>query len=247
MRETHSIMGMPITIEVVDDASTAAIESIFSYFHEIDERFSTYKDTSEISKINRGEISEDRYSPQMQEVFTIASRTKAQTDGYFNMERLDGTLDPSGIVKGWAIHNAAKRLQASGCKDFYIDAGGDIAMQGKDSNGNEWSVGIRNPFKQDEIVKVVYPKGLGVATSGSYLRGAHIYDPHDPSRSLDEIVSITVIGSDVLEADRFATAAFAMGRNGIQFIERIENLEGYMIDKNGTATMTTNFEKFINV
>ena len=82
-------------------------------------------------------------------------------------------------------------------------------------------MGVRNPFKADEIVKVLTPKGQGVATSGNYLRGDHIYNPHTGRYGSDDIVSLTVIGADVMEADRYATAAFAMGREGIYFIERV--------------------------
>ena len=67
-------------------------------------------------------------------------------------------------------------------------------------------------------MKVLYPKGAGVATSGTYFQGQHIYNPHSPAQKLHEIVSLTVIGPDILEADRYATAAFAMGRKGIIFI-----------------------------
>jgi thiamine biosynthesis lipoprotein len=240
-------MGMPITIEVVGDAALSAIESAFDYFRDIDERFSTYKETSEVSRINRGEIQEAERSGVMREVLEIAERTRAETSGYFDITRSDGSIDPSGIVKGFAILNAAQLLSAEGCKNFFVDGSGDIAMRGRNSDGEDWSVGIRNPFKEGEIVKVIYPKGLGVATSGSYTRGAHIYDPHDATRILDEVVSITVIGPDVLEADRFATAAFAMQRDGIQFIEGMPGLEGYMIDNAGVATMTSGFERYTSV
>ncbi len=87
-------------------------------------------------------------------------------------------------------------------------------------------------------------EGRGVATSGTYVRGQHIYDPHDRTRPLTEIVGLTVVGPDILEADRFATAAFAMGRDGIVFIESMPGLEGYAIDKNGRATLTSGFGDF---
>ena len=122
-----------------------------------------------------------------------------------------------------------------------VNAGGDSASSGVNAKGEAWSVGIRNPFKREEIVKVLYPHGRGVATSGSYIRGAHIYNPHAPEEELRDITSLTVVGPDVLEADRYATAAFAMGRNGIAFIERQPGLEGYAIDANGIATMTSGF------
>jgi thiamine biosynthesis lipoprotein len=61
---------------------------------------------------------------------------------------------------------------------------------------------------------------------------------------LTDIVSLTVVGPDVLEADRFATAAFAMGRDGIGFIEARTGLEGFAIASNGTATETSGFGAF---
>ena len=237
-------MGMPISVEIPRASSGGAIEEVFDYFRSVDERFSTYKPESEISQINRRELTEEAWSPQMREVFAIAEMTKRETDGYFDIRRSDGMIDPSGIVKGWAIKNASHILNDAGIEDYFIDAGGDIALAGHNERSEDWSVGIRNPFKTDEIVKIVYPRSEGIATSGSYLRGAHIYDPHDPSRTLEDIVSITVIGPDVLEADRFATAAFAMGTNGIQFLESRPGLEGYMIGRDAIAVETTGFSRY---
>jgi FAD:protein FMN transferase len=108
-------------------------------------------------------------------------------------------------------------------------------------------VGIRNPFAPAEVVKVVYPRGQGIATSGSYIRGAHIYNPHAPTEDIRDIVSLTVIGPDVLEADRFATAAFAMGNKGILFIEKLPGFEAYAIDAKGIATLTSGFEAYIRL
>lgn len=237
-------MGMPIEVEIVGGGAEAALEAAFGYLCGVDERFSTYKEESEISRINRGEVTLAAASPLMQEVFAIAEKTKQETNGYFDIRRPSGGVDPSGIVKGWAIRNAAQLIRDAGHEHYFVNAGGDIAMSGKNAEGGEWSVGIRNPFNTDEIVKVVYPHGRGIATSGSYLRGAHIYNPLSPERALDEIVSITVIGPDVLEADRFATAAFAMGKEGIHFIESLPGFEGYAIDAHGVATLTSGFTAY---
>ena len=234
-------MGMPITIEVVGNTpeTSAHIEEVFAYMTFVDERFSTYKDTSEITRINRGEIGESDYSDEMREVFALAEKTKLETQGFFDMVRPDGSKDPSGIVKGWAINNAADLLVYCGEENFYIDAGGDIQTRGHNSEGGAWSVGIRNPFLQNEIVKVLYPKDRGIATSGTYTRGTHIYNPHTKRPVEGELVSLTVIGPNVCEADRFATGTFAMGLAGVAFIEQMPGFEAYAIDPQGIATMTS--------
>lgn len=243
-------MGMPVVVEIAAPQSpkvSAALEEVFHYFMLVDERFSTYKTTSEIARINRGEIAQGKWSGEMQEVFEWAEKTKKESRGFFDIRKPDGTLDPSGIVKGWAIHNAADILHHCGFDNFSIEAGGDIQTRGKNPEGDEWSVGIRNPFNQEEIIKVLYPRNRGIATSGSYMRGDHIYNPHAPQEPIRDIVSITVVGPTILEADRFATVAFAMGERGIQYIESVPGLEAYMVTKDGMATMTTNFEALTHI
>jgi thiamine biosynthesis lipoprotein len=244
MRETKIIMGMPVTVEIVDAAAGANdLAAIFDYFRYIDEKFSTYKPESEMMRINRGELAERDWSDDMRIIFMLAEETKQRTDGFFDIRRPDGSIDPSGIVKGWAIFQAAKLLETRGFKNFYIDAGSDIQTIGMNADGKPWSIGIKNPLKQNEIVKTIYAaRGQGIATSGTYIRGTHIYNPKTNSQA-DEILSLTVIGPNIYEADRFATAAFAMGTRGIHFIESLPGLEGYMIDKDGIATMTTHFHE----
>jgi len=282
MKATRLIMGMPVTVEIAGMATNGTAPSeqdlaaVFDYFTYIDEKFSTYKPESEMMRINRGELAERDWSDDMHIIFALAEDTKQRTDGFFDI-RLPSRrysavedlrpgrpfCDPSGIVKGWAIFQAAKILEARGIKNFYVDAGGDIQTSGQNIGGanvagKSWSIGIKNPFVkisgQDEIVKTVYSPvgGIGVATSGTYIRGEHIYNPKTGAAA-NEILSLTIIGPNIYEADRFATAAFAMGAAGIHFIEQLSNrsadspnlqLEGYMIDKNGIATMTTGFEKY---
>ncbi|WP_246674617.1 FAD:protein FMN transferase [Mesorhizobium sp. B4-1-3] len=237
-------MGMPITVDVGGASGGVLVDAVFDYFAHIDRRFSTYRSDSEIAAINRGDLPVREWSGEMMEVMALAARTKTETDGYFDIRGPDGSLDPSGIVKGWAIRNAARIVGAAGVGDFFIEAGGDIQSCGRNASGLDWSVGIRNPFNADEIIKIVYPRGHGVATSGTYVRGQHIYNPLRLGDAITEIVSLTVIGSDVFEADRFATAAFAMGRDGILFLEQTAGVEGYVVGSNGRATPTSGFGAF---
>ncbi|QKC80870.1 FAD:protein FMN transferase [Mesorhizobium sp. NZP2077] len=244
MRDTRILMGMPITVDIGGASASGLVDTVFDYFDHIDRRFSTYRTDSEISAINRGDLPVRDWSGEMMEVMALAAKTKNETDGYFDIRKPDGSLDPSGIVKGWAIRNAAAIAREAGAGDFFIEAGGDIQCCGRNASGLDWSVGIRNPFKADEIIKIVYPRGHGVATSGTYVRGQHIYNPLGIGDPITEIVSLTVIGADVLEADRFATAAFAMGRDGILFLEQTPGLEGYVVGSDGRATPTSGFGAF---
>jgi FAD:protein FMN transferase len=244
MKQLQLLMGMPITVEVVDSSVTEAdIERVFAYFRAVDDSFSTYKEHSEISKVNRGELCEEEYSDEMKTILALSEQTRQETRGYFDIQH-NGMVDPSGIVKGWAILQAAHMLKEAGFSNFYIDAGGDIQVAGN-KDGEPWRIGIRNPFERKEIVKVLSVTDKGIATSGTAIRGQHIYDPYHPDTPLQDIVSLTMIGPNVYEADRFATAAFAMGKRGIYFIEQLPGFEGYMIDATARATFTSGFERYV--
>jgi thiamine biosynthesis lipoprotein len=236
IRRVEQIMGMPIQIEIKDKlVIEQEINGVFGYFRKIDSEFSPFKDDSEVAKLNRGE----EVNGEMEKILEEAEDLKRKTHGYFDVVKPDGTIDPSGIVKGRAIFKAAQILKDKGYTHFFVDAGGDAEIVGT----FRW--GIRNPFNTHEIVKVLELTDCGIATSGTYERGMHIYDPIKKTNELTDVLSITVIGPDVYEADKFATPAFAMGREGINFIESLEGLEGYMIDKNGIATMTSGFQKYV--
>lgn len=246
MLQTRLLMAMPITVEIVDpDVGGAVFEDVFSYFDWVEKKFSVYKNDSEINAINKGEIKQEDFSPEMREVFRLSEETKKATKGFFDIEFQSGQYDPSGLVKGWAIFNASQILKNKGYENFYVEAGGDVQVYGKNKQGENWQIGIRNPFKPEEIIKVLSISNLGMATSGTYTRGQHIYNPHKKEQPILDIVSLTVVGPNVYEADRFATPIFAMGKEGIKFIEKLSELEGYMIDKDGVATMTSGFNKYV--
>lgn len=248
MKIDRIMMGMPIIVEIIgeDNKVQSVINDVFDYFDYIDKTFSVYKENSEISKINRGEILPQKYSNDMREIFELAEKTKLETNGYFDINN-GKIVDPSGIVKGWAIYKAGQLIRQKGFQNFYVNAGGDIELGGHNSQGKKWKVGLVNPFDTKTSIKTLYLSDCGVATSGNYERGNHIYNPKDGKnveKMGNNIVSLTVIGQNVLEADRFSTPAFAMGKMGIDFIQKQNNLEGYIIDNNGIATMTSSFNKY---
>ncbi len=237
-------MGMPITVEIVGTKDQAPFDKLFGYFRQVDRRFSPYKEQSELMKYNRSEGTA-KLSSEMEEVLALCKQTKEISGGYFDISRSDGTLDPSGLVKGWAIDNAAKILKSEGLSNFYVEAGGDIQTEGLNDQYEPWIIGIRNPFNLQEVVKVIKLSGQGVATSGTYIRGEHIYNPLNDHRSPSGVSSLTVIGPNIFEADRFATAAFAMGKKGISFIASLPGFEGYQIDNIGHATFTQGFKAYV--
>lgn len=243
-------MDMPITVEICDStATTADLDKVFDYFVSVDNQYSVFKPDSEISQYNQKKLSYDQLSSDLKSVLKLCEDTKNATHGYFDIQRPDGFLDPSGLVKGWAIYNAAHLINSWGFQNYFVDAGGDIQINGFNSQNKPWIIGIRNPQNRAENVKILAcpPKceAFGVATSGTYIRGQHIYNPLTQTIPKTDIVSLTVIGPNIYEADRFATAAFAMGDQGLAFISSLPNFEAYSINSQGIATYTQGFNRYV--
>lgn len=239
-------MGMPVSIEAVgsdEKVMHGAIERAYSRLVWVDEIFSTYKADSEISRINRGELSVAGAHLAVGEVLRACDEMRVKTDGYFNIQTADG-IDPSGYVKGWAIRGAASVLDRAGVDCYVVEAGGDLQARGSAENGGPWRVGIRHPEPdmRDKIVKVLGVNNGAVATSGTYERGLHIYNPHT-GRPVTSLASMTVLGPDIVTADVYATAAFAMGTKGAAWVAR-QGLECYVIGHDGVAVYSPGMKEY---
>src|SRR6476661_1396209 len=108
-RRVEHIMGMPIVVdvrvEVVDDA---VLDEMFDWLRWVDRTFSTYRDDSEVSRLNRGELSIEDAHADVREVLERCEELRVETGGYFDVRAASPELvDPSGLVKGWAVDRAA--------------------------------------------------------------------------------------------------------------------------------------------
>jgi FAD:protein FMN transferase len=242
LRQVREVMGMPVTIVVAGDnpAAARAVDGAFADFALLDRAFSPFLADSSVSRINRGELRVSDSGPLVQQAVDLCRHYERATGGYFSAWP-PGRLDPSGLVKGWAIDRACSILDRSGCRNYLVDAGGDVQTRGSSDAGGPWRVGIRHPVSRREVVRVVLAVDLAVATSGTYEKGEHIVNPHTgkPAR---EWLSFTVVGPDVLTADVFATAASAMGEAGLGFIESTQGYEAYAIGRNLVAQWTAGFD-----
>ena len=128
-------------------------------------------------------------------------------------------LDLGGLAKGLAIDLAAKELES--IRNFSIDAGGDLYLNGKNEHGDAWSVGIRHPRKDHSVIEVIDVSDKAVCTSGDYERGQHLLDPAGQAPA-SRLASATVIAPTAMLADAASTAAFVLGPvEGIAFCRRI--------------------------
>jgi thiamine biosynthesis lipoprotein len=135
-------------------------------------------------------------------------------------------IDLGAVAKGLAVDLAARELQPF--KNFAIDAGGDLYLGGCNPNGEPWSIGIRHPRSDHELIHSLRVSNRAVCTSGDYEKrtvaeeqGHHILDPRTGS-SANAVASVTVIAPTAMLADALATAAFVLGpAEGIQLFDRL--------------------------
>jgi thiamine biosynthesis lipoprotein len=243
------VMGMAVSIDIRDVTATdETVEDVVAWLHHVDRTFSTYDADSTISRLGRGELSLADATPEVREVLTTCERIRHVTGGAFDVFEVPApngtTLDPSGYVKGWSVETAAQLLEARGCANFCINAGGDIVLRGHTSGADPWRVGIRHPEEADALALVVEASGpIGIATSAIYERGPHIIDPRsgDPVFGL---ASVTVVGPDLGVADAYATSVFVMGREGLDWIADQPGYEAYIITNDELTRWTDGFTQY---
>ena len=240
MAEVRDIMGMPIGIDVRDPHGVD-VEPAFAWLREVDAVFSTYREDSEISRLDRGELTPAECRPEVDEVLRACMALERATDGYFSV-RAAGRLDPSGYVKGWAVAGAATRLGEAGATAFCINAGGDVVARGRPAPDRRWRVGIRHPEQPGSLAAVLAVEDLAVATSGQYERGAHIRDPHT-GEAPEGLLSVTVVGPDLAVADAYATAAFARGAEGPRWLAGLEGYDAMCVTSDHRVLSTPGFAR----
>jgi thiamine biosynthesis lipoprotein len=230
---TEHVMGLPVSVHA-PGAHTAAVDAVFAWLREVDARFSPFRADSEISRIDRGELDVVDAHPDVREVLARCERLRAASGGYFDA-RAGGSLDPCGLVKGWAVDRAGALLAAAGATRFCIDAGGDVLVR-----GGPWRVGVRHPLRADALCAALALSDGAVATSGAYERGAHIVDPVAGGAPRGAL-SVTVVGRSLATADACATAAFAMGARGPAWIARLRACEAMTVLEGGRVLCTAGF------
>lgn len=142
------------------------------------------------------------------------------------------------IGKGYAADKGKELLMAKGVMGGIVNASGDLASWGKQTNGKPLIVGITNPFKRNLIYKKILLKDNAVVTSGSYekfaeingIRYSHIINPKTgyPATGL---VSVTVIGPSAEFANALSTSIMVMGKKeGLKLLKKYPNYKGILIE-----------------
>jgi thiamine biosynthesis lipoprotein len=222
-----------VLTEANSDRVEGAVEDAIAWLHWVDETFSTYRRGSALNRYARGELELADCPAQLEEVLRRCRALEARTGGYFSAQ-LNGRLDPSGYVKGWAIERASDLLISGGVPSHMINGGGDVQCHGNTADGEPWRIGIASPFSRELLLGVASGSPLAVATSGTAERGEHIIDPRtgEPAR---ELASVTLVGTSLTVTDAYATAAFAMGARAQAWLASLHDHRAFVVSADGTT------------
>ena len=245
-RRVERAMGTMISLFVPGGgASSSVVDEVFEWFHEVDDRFSPFRPDSEVRRLMHGEIATADVSDDLAEVLAIADAVETLSGGAFDIRghREDGSPDPTGVVKGWSVDRAGAILAAAGIERFYLSAGGDVLVRGGQARGVPWRIGIAHPRARDAVALVLQADDLAVATSGTTERGHHIVDART-TRVADDLLSVTVAGPDLARADSYATAAFAMGREGLRWVDALPGYAAAGITHDARLVTTRGLDRF---
>jgi FAD:protein FMN transferase len=242
-RYVEHLMGMPVSLalrgrHVDDDAAHEAWRRCLQSLRAVDATFSTYRDDSFISRLNRGEVSVDDGPAEVREVLALGEQARRESDGAFDVRRVagDGTthLDTDGVVKGWAVQRASAAFADLPDTDYCLSAGGDMVCHVADDTRPAWRIGIEDPHDPSTLAATVEVRRGAVATSGHAHRGRHVVDART-GEAPPAVASVTVVADDLTWADLDATAAYALGAEALTWLRGRVGQRGLVVWDDGRA------------
>lgn len=234
------VMGMTASIhlrgpDLGGAEVAAAVELAFSSLRHADAVFSTFRADSDLLRVRSGALPAAEADPDLAEVLALCAAAMTRTEGWFDpmVSGLSGpVLDPTGLVKGWAVQRAGAVLAGLPGHDHYVAVAGDISLAVQRPDTPPWRVGVSATGSRTELVAVTERSNGGVATSGTGERGGHVRNPFT-GRPASELASVTVIGPELLWADVYATAALARGLDALRWLPTLAGHEWFVVATDG--------------
>lgn len=168
-------------------------------------------------------------------------------------------LDFNAIAQGLAVDVLAEFIESKGAKNYFVEIGGEIRVNGKNAEGEYWRIGIDKPIEdsnaEDRVIyEIVQVENKSIATSGSYrkfyekngVKYSHTLNPKTGYPVQHSLLSATVVADDCATADAMATALMVMGpEKGIEFVNENPQLkiEAYLIFNNDKDRLETYYTK----
>ena len=237
LRSQFPVWGTIVDVDIASnnvgaDALNTAMHTVQEFCRGVDEDFSTYIDSSWVSRLRKGKVEIVDCPTSVQEVWELCLRAKYLSDDAFDPWAVAGGFDPSGLVKGWAADICADLLVGAGAQHVQVNAAGDLALRGgyfdtADGVVKPWKIGVVNPDDRQEVLQIFEISDGAIATSGTYERGAHITDPYTGMIAIGA-KSATIVGAAGWLCDALATGVMVAGQDAAKWFTQPE-LEGYQV------------------
>lgn len=159
-------------------------------------------------------------------------------------------LGLGGIGQGYIADKVYELLQSNGCQSGIINVSGDIKAWGKQSNGEQWTVGIINPVNKNKVFATFPLENSAVETSGNYekyvtfngKRYSHIIDPRTGYPATG-VVSVSVFAKQTEVADALATGIFVLGVDvGLNLVNQMKGIGCIIVDDQGKVHASNNID-----
>lgn len=172
-------------------------------------------------------------------------------------------LDFNAIAQGYSVDVVSEFLRKKGCKNYYVEVGGEIVVRGKNAEGERWKIGVDTPIENAttrELENVIHISDKGIATSGNYrnfytYKGksfGHTLNPKTGFPVQHSLLSATVVADNAALADAYATLFMVLGvDDALAFIETHPEtpIEAYLLyadEKGEIARRTTpGFKRYL--
>ena len=159
------------------------------------------------------------------------------------------SLDFNAFAQGYSVDVVSSFLKKQGVTSFIVEIGGEVFAQGLQENGENWLIGIEQPYDNKEtgnpLKAIIKLDGLAVATSGNYRRFfiedgvkyVHHIDPKTGYPTKNNLLSATVISKECIVSDATATGLLVIGLEKAKlYLQNHSEIEAYLIysDENGS-------------
>jgi FAD:protein FMN transferase len=160
------------------------------------------------------------------------------------------SLDLGGIGKGWAVDQAAHRLELF--SNYAVDAGGDMRVKGLQADGFPWTIGVEDPYTEGKDLTVIELVRGAICTSSSnrrkWDRGGkrqhHIIDPRSGEPSQSDVISATVVADSAAKAEIIAKTIIVLGsKKGLGLIRNLPGTQAFLLLKDRRLLRSTGLKE----
>jgi thiamine biosynthesis lipoprotein len=244
-------MGMPFSVDLrgVRPDQSAMVHTVldrcFDSLRDADNLMSLWRGDTPLARLSAGGARLGEMPLEVVEVLRLSVLASHETAGHFDARRPDGRIDPTGLVKGWALARVGRLLLAAGFEHWCLNGAGDVLVHGHSTGATQasrtgagWTVGVSDPANVQRLLAAVVVHDGAVATSGTTQRGGHIWAPSTGGRA-SGLQAATVVSSDIVRADIVATAAVARGRDALTWLDRLDGVEALVVYDDGGVGVTS--------